>query len=338
MELLNKFAAVQIEADKRISKEDRAFCQRQQEAFDKSGVALKKLAALMKSIIEEQKRTFSGHDDDISGYLSTGKSNVCNVEYVHDALMHRNVAFIHNIVRYFARKYNVELDEGIIQNHMIPAKPKEPRIFDIMCRRNLTSEELEDFKKQSEMHKHEVNLWEETQLALPLKYEKIVDEIFVQLGGFSFEERAMNEFLERTWEACHYRYENSRCNIKKDDERFEIKNAVLRIPDGCNCDENKWMSHPEPVFKPTNDLVTLIDALAWYQCGRMNEGCLWVPDLGNEWSSTKESIIYTRNMSKVESIKLFKNGRVDIKFRSAAFAQEFAEQCLRRRPSKAVNN
>lgn len=38
-------------------------------------------------------------------------------------------------------------------------------------------------------------------------------------------------------------------------------------------------------------------------------------------------------MSKIKNIKLFKNGRVDIKFRSAAFVQEFVEQYLRRNPA-----
>lgn len=32
-----------------------------------------------------------------------------------------------------------------------------------------------------------------------------------------------------------------------------------------------------------------------------------------------------------KSVKLFKNGRVDIKFRSVAYVQEFVEACLRRK-------
>lgn len=166
---------------------------------------------------------------------------------------------------------------------------------------------------------------------LPLRYEQIVDEIFVQLGGFSFEERAMNEFLERTWNACHYRYDYSWNNIKEGDEHFEIKNAILRIPNGVHVSY-----HSE--YTPTEDFLTILDAIAFYQCGRMNEGHLWFPDFRSTYSGPKENVVYTRNMSKVESIKCFKNGRVDIKFRSAAYVQEFAEQCLRRRPSKAVNN
>lgn len=44
MSLLNKFASVEIKADNRISEEDKAFCLRHQDAFDKSGPALQKIA------------------------------------------------------------------------------------------------------------------------------------------------------------------------------------------------------------------------------------------------------------------------------------------------------
>lgn len=37
MSLIEKFSAVEIKADNRISEDDKAFCLRQQEAFDKAG-------------------------------------------------------------------------------------------------------------------------------------------------------------------------------------------------------------------------------------------------------------------------------------------------------------
>lgn len=44
MNLLDKFSAVEIKADNRISEEDKEYCNRQQLAFDKSGPALRKIA------------------------------------------------------------------------------------------------------------------------------------------------------------------------------------------------------------------------------------------------------------------------------------------------------
>lgn len=102
---------------------------------------------------------------------------------------------------------------------------------------------------------------------------------------------------------------------------------ILRLTSGwCYCDD-QWSWGPE--WKPNENLHTLLDALAWYQCGRMGEAALWFPELCKY--TTKVNEFDTCNMSKVKFIKLFKNGRVDIKFRSAAYVQEFVEQCMRRR-------
>ena len=276
MNILDKFSTVEIKADNRISEDDKAFCQRQQEAFDKSGVALQKLADLMVAAYAEQRAVFAGHEKDAGGYL-IARNFTCDEDQVYEAMKCRNKTLIGNIIRYFASKYTVDLDESLIQERLIPAKPTEPDFPRAGYLRDMTPEELDEYKEKMTACKKEQDAWELSLRILPLRYEQIVDEIFVQLGGFSFEERAMNEFLQRTWDACHYTCNYSWNNIKEGDERFEIKNAILRLPDGCNCDENKWMSQPIPKFSPTERLVTLLDALAWYQCGRMNEGhSCWV--------------------------------------------------------------
>lgn len=65
------------------------------------------------------------------------------------------------------------------------------------------------------------------------------------------------------------------------------------------------------------------------ECRRMDEGNLWFPELFRY--DTERNFFETNNMEKVKSVKLFKNGRVDIKFRSVAYVQEFVEICLRRK-------
>ncbi len=323
MSLMDKFSAVEIKAENRISEEDKAFCLRQQEAFDKSGVSLQKLADLMATVVAEQKAIFANKDDEIGGYLASRNNTTCNVEGVYEVMKSRNETLIDNIVHYFASKYTVDLDGRVIREHLIPAKPKEPDFPGYY--RSMSDEEIEEYKAKMKVHKAEQDSWEQTLRTLPLRYEQIVDEIFVQLGGFSFQEQAMNEFLERSWNCCHKTWGDQ-------SERFEIKNDILRLTGGwCYCDDG-WSWGPE--WKPSDDLKTLLDALAWYECGRMGEGYLWFKDICGY--STKQNEFDIRNMEKVKFIKLFKNGRVDIKFRSAAYVQEFAEQCLRRRPSSAA--
>lgn len=323
MDIMDKFSAVEIKTDNRISEADRAFCQRQQDAFDKSGPALQKIADMIVSAKSEQKTILASEQEFFNPYM-TSDSFCCDEGAIYKTMMERNKTFISAIVSYFASNYKVELDKHEIMEHLIPKEPQEPKL-PWGGYREMTDEEIDAFKKELSVHKAKVCEHESLLRSLPLRYEQIVDEIFVQLGGFSFQEQSMNEFLERTWKCCHSSWNG-------DKETFEIKNDVLRLPSGCCCDENKWMTYPEPRYELRDDTKTLLEALAYYECGRMDEGRLWFPDLCG-YSRTTENFFEIHNMSKVKSIKLFKNGRVDIKFRSAAYLQEFAEQYMRRRVS-----
>lgn len=69
MSILDKFSAVEIKADNRISDADRAFCVRHQEAFDKAGPALEKIAEAIIAAKTEQQAILGGDDSEYS-YLS----------------------------------------------------------------------------------------------------------------------------------------------------------------------------------------------------------------------------------------------------------------------------
>ena len=307
MSLMEKFSAVEIKADNRISEDDKAFCLRQQEAFDKAGPALQKVAEAMAAAKAEQAGILTADEDFIDRYVGGD----CNVDDVYDTMKKRNLTFISTVVNYFSHKYSVELDKHEIEEHLIPTGPKEPNL------------PWGGYRSMSEKDKFEQSL-----RTLPLRYEQVVDEIFVQLGGFSFQERAMNEFLRLCWDRSHHR------NWRSDqyEEEFEIKNDVLRLTGSwVYCDENKWMSNPVPEYKPSQSLTTILDALVHYEVGKFKGGAQWFPELFKY--DTQENQFEIAYMSKIKNIKLFKNGRVDIKFRSAAFVQEFVEQYLRRNPA-----
>lgn len=122
MSLMEKFSAVEIKADNRISEDDKAFCLRQQEAFDKVGPALQKVAEAMAAAKAEQAGILTADDDFIDRYVG----NDCDVDSVYDTMKKRNHTFISAVVNYFSRKYSVELDKSKIEEHLIPTGPKEP--------------------------------------------------------------------------------------------------------------------------------------------------------------------------------------------------------------------
>lgn len=319
MSLMEKFSAVEIKADNRISEDDKAFCLRQQAAFDKSGPALQKIADMMTAANEEQSSILDANEDYLSRYL-VGDGFRCEASYVLDAMKGRNRTFISAVVNYFSRKYNVELDEREIEERLIPTGPKEPNL-PWGGYRNMSEDEIASYREELDTYKVEKEKFEQSLRVLPLRYERVVDETFVQLGGFSFQEKAMNEFLSRTWNCCHSTYRDNA-------EEFEIKNDTLKLTGyWCRCKDDSWRSHDE--WESTDSLKTLLNALAWYECGRMDEGNLWFPELFRY--DTERNFFETSNMEKVKSVKLFKNGRVDIKFRSVAYVQEFVETCLRRK-------
>lgn len=325
MSLMDKFSAVEIKADDRISEDDKAFCQRHQDAFDKSGPALQKIAELMISYAAEQREALALDEERFYNPYMTSDGFHCDPDYVYQVMCSRNTKFISAIVRYFANKYHVELDEREIAEHLIPEAPKEPDFpWNRREWKDISDEEHNAYKAALNAHKDAKAAWELSLRTLPLRYERIVDEIFVQLGGFSFQEQAMNEFYKRIWDCCHQTW-------GEHEEKFEIKNDVLRLSPHSSwlyVDENRWMNNPTPTFKPQDDLHTLAEALAHYECGRTKEGSSWYPELCTY--STDDSF-FTCHHKYVASIKFFKNSRVDIKFRSAAYAQEFAEKYLRRR-------
>lgn len=320
MNIMEKFAGIEIKADNRISEEDKAFCLRQQEAFDKAGPALQKIAEAMEAAYAEQVAILEEKEEYANKrYLDYGDCRI-KAEDVWDAMERRNRAFIVSLVRYFSKTYSVELDIEKIAAHLIPEGPKEPYApwggF-----RTTDNEVVAAYKAELNTYLHERKKHEETVRSLPLRYEQIVDEIFVQLGGYSFQEKAMDEFLAKTWDCSHNRYQN-------DAEKFEIKNDTLKLTGyWCTCHNESWRSVAE--WDVHAQLKTMLEALAWYECGRMEQGAQWFPTLFSYY--TRCNVVETPHMEKVKSVKLYKNGRVDIKFRSSNDVQEFVNTCLRRK-------
>lgn len=320
MNLMDKFSAVEIKADNRISEGDKAFCLRHQAAFDKAGPALQKIADLLIAAQQEQREALQPKEDAPYREYLTCDGFSCDEDSVYKAMKRRNKTFIRAIVDYFRHKYKVELDAKEIVDHLIPASPKEPQL-PRGGYRDMSDAEIDAFKERLSVYKAEKEKYEQSMRTLPLRYEQVVDEIFVQLGGFSFQERAMNEFLGKCWDASH--------SYRGDKENFEIKNDTLRLTNNywCRCRDDSWRDYPE--WEPTDNLKVILDALVHYDIGQLERGAEWFPELFRY--STEKNNFPINNLWKVKNIKLFKNGRVDIKFASSANVQEFVEQYLRKR-------
>lgn len=318
MNLLDKFAAVEIKADNRISESDRQFCQRRQEAYDKAGERLRAIANLMKEMEEEQKSILGNDEWRIYGFTYDSGHSVTSDDAIH-AIHHRHKSFITGIVAHFSRTYSVKLDAYEICEHIIPKEPARPDHYHFGWR-TLTDEEIEKARIESDAYAEKLAAYNDTITNLSLRYEAVVDEVFAQLGGFSFTEKALNELKEKCYSAVHHH--DWRTNGEVED--FEIKKDTLQLTRySCHFDPG-WST---PRWSITDETKRILDAIAHYEYGNFDYGSRAFSGLF-EWNIETNFFQYSW-MEKMRSVKLFKNGRVDIKFASAAAVNEFVNNYLR---------
>lgn len=105
--------------------------------------------------------------------------------------------FISELTQHFNEKYSVTISTDAIKEHLIPAEPDPYR-----C----------DMDTSKEYHR---NL-----RALSLHYEDVVDQMFIQLDGLSFVERAYQELRIKCYKAAHSYNDKTSYDSKGDTLRF----------------------------------------------------------------------------------------------------------------------
>ncbi len=213
MGLLDKFNAVEIKADNRISEADRKYCTTLQEAYDKAKEQLDDVYTILIRVGNEQRRIMGNDAERMPKFLEGCSSLVSQVD---EDIMNRHFRFINAIVSYFEREYTVNLERSCICEHLIPKKP--------------------DSSYWNDAYKQEYQKYRQDIKNLSLSYVSVIDEIYAQLDGFSFEERAVNELKKRCWEVVHPgRYYND-----NPEDQFEVKGSTLRLTYGCS--HSSWYS------------------------------------------------------------------------------------------------
>ena len=320
MNLLDKFAAVEIKADNRISEADRTFCVRRQEAYNKANERLRELADLFHAM-EADLVSILGSDDDYSyRFIHNGSvvSSPDAISTIHKN--HRN--FISGVTRYFADTYSVKLDADTIIEHLIPKAPKEPRYsYEFRRLSERTQEEAEEDRRKHSEYEESLEEYNNALTHLSICYEAIIDEIFTQLGGFSFTEQALNELKEKCYIASHRRYY---WNKTDETEDFEIKKDTLQITGyGCHYD-GSWSTPRWEIPESTKDIL---NGIAHYERGEFNYGCKLFPALFG-WRNEQNFFDFPL-LDKVRCVKLLKYGRVEFMLVCAAAVNEFVKNYLR---------
>lgn len=304
MSLLDKFSAVTItaETDSRIAAADREFCEAHQRAYDAARQSLRELADAAKAAEQVQRDIVDPLDTSMfaefvclkhHSYFSSGSQNDC--EMFKERLLGTHKQFIENLVRYFKRKYAVELDDDEICDRLLPKKPSV----------NYWS----DFGKKL------TNEYNTRMDQLSIQWTDVLDLILIQLGGGTFAEKADSEIKEKCRNAVWNRYKGT--------ADFQRKKAVISFTRMCS---HTWSTY-EGSMEMFDDGKTVIMALSHFDSdGATNSIPVLQEYLDYRFHFVGKEESIKDDCNKLSGIKCFKNGRVDIRFKSEALARQFVQE------------
>ncbi|WP_240416750.1 hypothetical protein [Paenibacillus periandrae] len=141
----------------------------------------------------------------------------------------------------------------------------------------------------------------------------VLDEIFVELGGYNFKEKADNEI----------KTEMRRIATIQNVFGGKVKSNRVTI------EKTGAVSHCSIFhrFSLGDNSTAIFKALTHFECGRVEEHELFGTHYGRYQHDRSGDVIFEKldlDLDKVQSIKFFKNKKVEIEFKSGAAALAFA--------------
>lgn len=295
MDLLEKFSAVEIRPADCMTEADRQFCQHQQEAYQDAAEGFYQIAALWTDICSRQKKMLSGSEDQDDEWKRKYLVSECWPEITvgaimeHISLLHKE--FIFTVVSYLNGTYHLTVDA----NNVVSGLHLEKFCY-------ARYEETVDWSIFT---------------PIILRYEDIAMLILSWFDGRTFEEQAPHELVERCHQAA-WREKDHQAN-------FEQKRNLVKILSGA-CDygyyrrREQWHIH--------DSAKNVLKALAHFETGAFGQYPDGIDDLLSEDGYLWYDLWEFEDCEKLEKIRLFKNGRMDIRFTNGGYAREFVSGYL----------
>ena len=291
MNLLEKFEAVTVEADNRITQEDREYCETQQAAYDAAVQSFQELDFFWADMERTQMELLGTKD---SGYLLSreGPSISDNQIRNHLEYLHRKV--IGSIVTYFNSTYHVSVSIKDVCDNLLPKEPD--------CRYSENESAYEEYHKKLRESK--------------VRYEDVVDQIILLLDGRSFAEQAFHELAEK----CH----KAAWNMYQKKSNYERKKSLVSFV-GYYCRYKHWRWQDD--WELENKTKDILRGIAYFETGSHCRYPLGISELLYNYRQNDSEMEFP-TCEKVKCLKMFKNGRVDIRFSSETYAAEFTAKYL----------
>ena len=294
--LLEKLQAVQIEADSRITEKDRLFCEAHQKAYDEAKNILTELTVIWEETEKQQEEILKEVEPNRYSYTEYVRiSHISSSDFTKKT-EELPEQFINNIVEYFSNAYRVDIKTYKIRNFLLPPIPERGRWGS-------------DIAAEKEYQRQLRNLH--------LRYQDVLEQIFLQLGGCTFTERAVQELKEKCHTAAWSSYSGT--------ANYELKNSTIRFTYGCEYEH--WYRSDR--WKLIDSLKDVMRGVAHFETRAI--GC-YPHSISTLLGYTDliSSIHELDDCEKAKEVKMFKNKRVDIKFASSELANQFASDYLGR--------
>lgn len=294
MDLLEKFAAVEVQADNRISESDKFYCEQHQSAYETAISSYKELSFFWADMVAAQEE-FLGEKTGNSfyhDYLASRNGPSISKESIEKHIASLHADFIMTLVRYFNSHYHVTVDSAEVSKALLSEKPD---------RYATSPETLEKYHEQMQN--------------MIVRYQDVVDQIVLRLDGRSFADQAFHELYTKCHEAAWNKYDQT--------ARFEQKKDTIRFS-GYFCQYETFI---QASWKLEDKLKDILYGAAHFEMGCYNVYPLGLSDLLTRWQVDTDLTTFP-TCKKLCQLKMFKNGRADLKFTSAALASEFITKYL----------
>lgn len=296
MSILTKFDAVEMNTDNRISDMDKQFCEKHQSAYDSARCSFQELKYFWNDITENQVNILADVSDKYaySTYLRMERGDI-SATSIQNHIETLHSRFIHNIVGYFNKRYHVSADASGIEENLFPQSQQ---------------------KKQHRYDEETQKQYDEAMQVLAIRYEAVIDQIFVQLGGRGFAEQAIFELKEK----CH----NAAWNTYRKSPDYELKNDTIRF-NNYSCSYKEWFSRGS--WELSNSMKEILYGAAHFETNSFSAYPDGFSDLLG-YNRSDSDLITFPSCDKLCQLKMFKNGRVDIKFTSSFYTRQFISNYL----------
>ena len=280
MSLAGKFGNFVIKKTDRISKEDQEWLSHREKMYKRALMIQKSVYDIYKA----EDGTYTEEDrDEFSSFTVNDFGVPKRVSQIQDS-------YISGIFSYFSRKYHVELKN-----------------------------EFEHYDYDRELYRYSSKKEPVKDLVIDeIDYHTVLEKIFDQLGGMSFEEKAIKEVNDKLKRKCYNSYH--------DNWRIKIKGNKFIYTDGY-CSKEIYFDYYN--FDSTEWLRAFLDALSCNTYGKKTH----IQSLNRLYDSYHvrlENDDFQDGFSApevgVDHIKFYKNGRVDVTFKSGEFCRNFARE------------